>query len=402
MKYSLPFLNTWPFSSLSTHTKQEIDLLPSLFYRITLKKEERLKNQNCIYFLEKGELARYLYKDNEPRYLQTLPHSSLIGLQEILLNVPHHETLIATQNTDLYCIPREQLQKIMRENPSFAQTIAQTLHQRFPLFDGIKHFMFALEQACRNKRIHIEELIPIYKNMSPALHPHVHDKKIDFGAWSYAKNRLPKDVLSCYVFLLSTEIPSLIAPISDHLESIQTRYRRRIIKKISEGKSLVIVRDAHTDLIDFVSNLCVHYIESQKLRRMLHQKGLLPILFGNKDEISEQLTTHLGAIWTNFQQLGFDDPIQRICELALHHEDYTLYIEESEHQYNKNTMETWIQNIHTKCCEIFGSIDDVHVDIISSNRFVARYCLSPELHNHIEEIQKWGEEHISTIDPKHF
>lgn len=48
---------------------------------------------------------------------------------------------------------------------------------------------------------------------------------------------------------------------------IRTKERRRCTWHLGmEGKALVLLRDGFTDLLDFLTMLCVHIIESNKLR----------------------------------------------------------------------------------------------------------------------------------------
>jgi len=45
--------------------------------------------------------------------------------------------------------------------------------------------------------------------------------------------------------------------------------RRRAVFRLGDGKSLMLIREDYTDVIDFLSMLCLHAIEARKLRQRI-------------------------------------------------------------------------------------------------------------------------------------
>ena len=111
------------------------------------------------------------------------------------------------------------------------------------------------------------------RRIQPALHAQANTSVMDFSAWSYAKNRLPENILTNHVYLLSTMRPTLLTGVL--AKPVKTRSRRRSVWDLGNGKSLVLLRDTHTDLNDFITNLCVHTIEARKIRRLVRSPDLV-------------------------------------------------------------------------------------------------------------------------------
>ncbi len=400
MSHTFDPFQCWPLSIL---TKQQKSLLQQkerpLF---SFEKGQTIPSHFALFFLAKGIIELHKKEGPDSRFHYNITAGTFIGLRESLLHIPQEAQLICHTPVLIECWDVSSFIEMITETPHFAQAVSRALKNKFPLFGSINQFTATLQQEKKSGQIRIEHMLEVYEAMSPALHPHIKEaQKIDFGAWSYARNRLPQDILTTHVYLIATETPSLLAPISQHLQGVKTKYRRRNIKKINPGKSLVLVRDMHTDLIDFVSNLCIHSIEAQKLRRLLHQHNILEKLYSPQEEIEILLQNKLGENWRIFQSLWPQKTIEALRSLALHHEDYILYVEEHEQQYFEDSTERWIRNIQEQCHQQNIDMENVVVDIISSNRFVMHNCLSPHIHRHADAIYTWGQKQHH-LDPTLF
>ena len=391
--------HNWPLAVLS-HTQQS--WLLKAAQKKTFVAGSSLSISPHIVFLETGTIALHKKDDDAYIFHHTITEGNLIGLRESLLKIPLEEQLVAQTDITILYWDVETITKLIHKEPQFALAISRGLKNKYDLFEGINKFIFSLQKSQKNGYIHVESLIPVYKKMMPALHFGATNPKLDFGAWSYALNRLPQDLLQTHVYLVSTEIPSLLSPLSPSLKSVETRYRRRTIKKLNDGKSLVLVRDMHTDLIDFVSNLCVHMMEAKKLRRYLHKHNILQELHKNHDELEQILETALQEDWKQLQNLWPHNTIESLRALAIHHEDYTLYVEKNEKHHSVDSTERWISEIRNQCIDIGIDIENATVDIISSNRFVLKNMLCPYIHKNTQSITNWGKQECLSIDPNLF
>ena len=69
----------------------------------------------------------------------------------------------------------------------------------------------------------------------------------------------------------------------NRLSGVISKARTRTVFTTILGKSIVLLRDMESDLNDFLSNLCIHYVESKKLRRKLKIPKILHTLTQTKD-----------------------------------------------------------------------------------------------------------------------
>ena len=65
--------------------------------------------------------------------------------------------------------------------------------------------------------------------------------------------------------------------------------RNRDVYKYLDGKDYIVVRELETDVLDFVTNMCINSIESDKLRKLINNPMLLRQLFENKDNFDKDL-----------------------------------------------------------------------------------------------------------------
>jgi hypothetical protein len=119
--------------------------------------------------------------------------------------------------------------------------------------------------------------------------------EIDTGAWLYAIRRLPANVTVTYVFLFLTQVPPIFLHPGLNNKKIVTSGRRRLIFALAPGKDLVLIREDESDVLDFLSCLCLHAVEAEKLRRRLASAGpwTARLLQGRKRHTSQSHTPTL-------------------------------------------------------------------------------------------------------------
>ena len=392
-------LKEWPFSILSKKAQKKLCQQQCIQKEYT--KDERIHIPTPLFFLQKGTICVY-EKEEELSFLHQISAGCIFGLRETILHLSQKYTFIAQTDIEILFFDASIVHTLANTEPQFSLALSRSLRQKSDLFGDIKTFVSHIETAKREGSVHIEKLLPYYRTMNPALHPLLNGSTVDFGAWSYAKNRLPQDILQTHVYLLSTEIPTLLQPISPALDSVETRYRRRTIKRLGSGKTLILVRDMHTDLIDFVSNLCLHAIEARKMRRKLHKHNILAKLTLPEQELETLLQETLKEDWTNYKSLWNNNTIQSLKDLIVHHEDYFLCIEKNENTHVEDETERWIIAIQNTCQGLGIDMERAEIDIISSNRFAIEQCLSPFIHGDKGIISNWGRSHCPHIDPQSF
>ena len=348
-----------------------------------------------------GSVSLSILKGDKPRFYSKAQAGALLGEASVLLHSPCSIQVRCDTNVQYALIDREILEKLCAQFPSMAQSIANNLRERQGIFAALDRFIRKIDAAVVSGIIHLEHLLPHYKATQPALHPLVNDEELDFGAWSYAINRLPQDCTKTFVYLLSNGLPELL----QHMDQkpVKTRSRRRQAWCVAPGKTLVALRDAKTDLADFVTCLSVHAVESQKLRRRFRSAELVKQLF-EVDLLDTDARTQLiealplsASEWARFEQLWPQDSLIHLRQMIVHHEDYLLYIENELTAYDSNAAEQWIQGLRQALDDIRTDWREKEVHIISSNTYGVRRCLSSALHRRKQDILEWGEIHAAEI-----
>lgn len=290
------------------------------------------------------------------------------------------------------------LEAIQNSTP-VAQALARNLRQKQSLFANLDSFHSTLEESKSRGVVDLETLIDEYKALSPALHPGVHRSEIDTGAWLYAARRLPENLTQNYVSLLSRNLPLLLSRPDDIARKVPTKARRRSIWELKTGKSLVQLRDGQTDFIDFMTNLCLHSVEARKLRKRIRSPHLMAEIAeavaeggAAADAMLERLPVSADEL-EGLKTIWPKDLLTRIHEMLIHHEDYSIFVDKAlGNDYNADGAELWTQQIRERACELMGSLDNLEVDIVSSNTHSVVNCLSPFLHKHSDAIEEWAQD----------
>ena len=388
-------VNCWPFVYL---TPEKSRILGKSLTITEYRKGQQLYDINNTlahtYLLLQGTVKSYQLKDGTLQFGEEVSENTLLGDRFVLLNQTTTEKIVAA--TDIICalITKQQLQTLIQQNPRFGHAIARSLRQKQAIFDTLEHFCARIAECKAKGFIAIEQIIDDYKQMSPALHPKANHSELDEGAWSYALHRLPEDLNHTHVYLLTPMPPPVLAGTRALSMPISSKARRRTAWKLSPGKTLVVLRDAHTDLFDFVTNLCIHAVESQKIRRAIHSSELVDRIYqaiNNQDPtIHSELQKIYGKQWDAFCRLFPDNTLQQLWDLIVHHEDYSLYIEKSLHAYDTASTEKWADQLREAAKKLIGDINSIPVHIISSNTFGVRNCLHSHVHKNKNKILEWG------------
>ena len=251
-----------------------------------------------------------------------------------------------------------------------------------------------------------------------SLHPQANSDEIDFNAWSYSLMRLPKNVFETYVYVLVNKAP-IIMSTSESLSKelipkIQIKARNRDVFKYLEGKALIMVRDMETDVLDFVCNMCIHIIESDKIKKLMLSPVSIQKIHASKnsfDETLEVLQNFLGKRLKDsdismIKRTFGDDLWKKLLNLTLHYQDYSIAINKSL-VIDRDPVENWVQNVWNtakKLLEINSSLEEISdmvVDIVQGSKKTLVSCLSPHIYKEKEAILKWAKDNnIQTLTKK--
>ena len=183
-------------------------------------------------------------------------------------------TVIAEKNTVLAIIKKRDFLDLIHPFSSFATYLSRNIRNKDKILDNLQTYKNFILNSINKGPIDFQTLITLYKKIKPCLHQKADSDELDISAWTYALNRLPSNVIECYIFVLVNKQPRLLnlhEQLGDlKLTKIKTTTRLRDTYKYLDGKNLIVLRDMETDVIDFVSNLCIHYIESKNIRKRIY------------------------------------------------------------------------------------------------------------------------------------
>jgi CRP-like cAMP-binding protein len=293
---------------------------------------------------------------------------------------------------------------VIQQSIAFAQALARNLRQKQNLFVALEVFHAAVNESVANGVLDLSKLLKSYRQLAPALHPGAVRSEIDTGAWLYAIRRLPENITQSFVMLLSSNLPVLLSRPGNIATPVDTKARRRAIWELTAGKVMVQLRDGQTDLIDLITNLCLHAVEARKIRKRIHSPHLMSEICSaleKGDDAQEAMLERIPVSPEELEGLRRIWPknlLKRIQEMLIHHEDYSVFIDKAlGNEYNADGAEIWTGQIRDAALELMGSLDDVEIDIISSNTHSVVNCLSPFVHKHSDAIEEWAANHAQDL-----
>lgn len=291
---------------------------------------------------------------------------------------------------------------LLRSEPHVAHALTFILRDKQGIFTAFDRFLAEVRLGASKGHLIIGKLLSYYRRLRPSMHRLLDTETIDFNALSYVVRRLPQNVSSTFVWFAADEIPDHYAASRDLFTDTTAVARRRVAWEMMPGKSLLLLRDGMSDLLDLVSLLCIYAVEARKLRRRLR--------YGDLDDLASADAAIALTEWFSPNELERLEALwpgevpRRLFEMALHHEDITIHVYRRTNNYNSAHAETWTQQIARATHELLGKHpweldDDFPVHVISSNTHSVTNCLSPWLQENADDVLAWGREvHPEIVD----
>lgn len=352
---------------------------------------------NEVFLLVEGQVSIIDPSRHQDAFVGRIGAGNYFGERSALFGDERRFQVVAFGACKCYVMPGDGFLSIIKESMPVAHALARNLRQKQNLFAKLDSFHSSLEEAKSLGVVDLSAIIKGYKALSPALHPGVNRPEIDTGAWLYAARRLPENLTKNYVMLLSRNLPLLFSKPDEIAEKVVTKARRRSIWELKTGKSLVLLRDGQTDFIDFMTNLCLHSVEARKLRKRIqspHLMGEIAQALKEGGQAAESMLERLPVSSDELEglkEIWPKDLLTRIYDMLIHHEDFSIFVDKAlGNDYNADGAELWTQQIRERACQLMGNLEDLEVDIISSNTHSVINCLSPFLHRHSDAIDDWA------------
>jgi len=331
------------------------------------------------------------------------------GEWEAIFDVPRCYSIRTLTDCSCVLFNGSILQQFFDTERAFAQAFAAILRDRQGIFKGFELFRAEVMRGIGLGRIQLQDLLPMYETLNPALHKGAleHDQ-IDFSALNYAVRRLPSNVSSTFAFLIRDELPAVFEKPDELFQPIATDARHRSIWEILPGKDMVVIRSGMSDLMDFLTCMCIYAVEARKIRQRLYAEGVIKTLKdylacrddGCHDAAAEAQFIHsLGfsrADVSGFYRVWPKKTVEKLWDVLNHREMFSIDLRRQQNQYNLKSFNQWSLQISDACKKLLNSdpreLDPkLGIHIISSNTHSISNCLNPWFAANSQEILDWAQ-----------
>jgi Family of unknown function (DUF6909)/Cyclic nucleotide-binding domain len=364
---------------------------------IILQGDETDKN---LFLLESGQVEIYDNRGADERRVMLVEPDHFFGEWEALFDVPRFFGIRATERSRCYMVPGDRFLLLVGDVRPFAQSLGVILRDQHGIFAAFERFKVELMRGIGKGYITLAQLLPLYRELLPAMHPLVNSEKLDTTALSYVIRRLPRNVTRTFAYVLTDEIPAVYRDPDGLFPKVPTEARRRDVWETLPGSNLVLLRNGLSDLVDLISCLCLYAVEAKKLRARLRDPGAVRVLKewanGRSDEkaamralpLERPEIDGLRKLW------GVDLPA-RLYEIVKHRETFAITVRRHSEKYNSHRTEVWTHQLAAACAELLGSdpsdLDpDYPVHIVSSNTHSVTNCLNAWYTENGETMVEWA------------
>ncbi|NCG19105.1 MAG: cyclic nucleotide-binding domain-containing protein [Rhodobacterales bacterium] len=351
-----------------------------------------------IFLLLEGRVEALTSKGRRQRYIEP---GHYFGERAALFDIPRVYDARASTVVRVATLPAPVLLQLLREQPAFAHALGTLLREKHGILLPFERFLTELRHSAAKGHVIITRLLHRYRRLNPALHPLAQDRnRIDFGALSYAMARLPENIGDTLSLLLTENMPYLYSQPKSAFTLIPTAARRRTVYEMMPGKSMVVMRDRLSDLVDLVTCLCIYAVEARKIRLRIRSPLLLARLIANDPQVMAELPfsaderAQLQKLWPDLRQ--------SLIRIANHHEDFAITVVHSVDNFNSDHEQVWTVQIAEATQGLTGLDprelpESYEVHIISSNTHSVGNCLSSWLQDKSDDILAWGATELPDI-----
>ena len=417
--------------------KESFDKVHPLFYlnnsqrkflldkiKITKIDQKVLLYSGSEYNFDDGSWAAFIllegevhFFNNNSTFLDLITETSLFGYDGPIFQ-SRLSTAIAEKNTVLGVISRKDFIELIHPFSQFATFLSRNILNKDKVIDELQGFKNYILSSIDKGPLDMGKVIGMYRKINSCLHPKCNSEEIDISAWSYALNRLPDDVIENYTFILMNKPPRLVTlreELGLNLPRKKTLARNRDVYECLGGKNIVVVRDMETDVLDFMSNLCIHIIESSKLRKRIYSPLTIDEISksGKNFEKTFEVFVKKTGLYiyeeekNTLKNLFGDNFGEKLINLCINHQDVNVIINKVKIT-DKDPIEFWTQNLYNTVKRTLGvtswlsEIDDLVVDVIQGSKRTLLACISPHMYMHKDEILKWASAHNIQLKTKTF
>lgn len=360
------------------------------------------------------------------RRIASISAPNVFGIDDVIFGSPSEFKFHASTDSTLLLIPKEDLIPLFAENPLFANNLSNGMLQTLPAFRNFQNLCRAIFRGPGTAKVGIrdgyllpmEAIVSIYRASGTVFHALANSPALDTDALRYSLKRLPPNITSTYGFILSTYLPGYLLEenVADLRTSglsdigaamvIDTGPRRRCAWTFRKsGQTIIIMRDNFTDIMDFVCNLCILLVESEKIRIRFQQlvspsaiellrKAMTMDAVGDVSNVMDDLPFSRGEL-TALRHIFGKKFYTELHNIVSNREDYTVRIEPlTGKKFYEDPYSSWALTLsrHIKRCLKLSDREalpeDITIDIMFSNNRTLKQLFCTRNEDFRELIEK--------------
>jgi CRP-like cAMP-binding protein len=367
-----------------------------------------------VWILEEGQVELTYVDASDVKPANFVRSGHYFGERAALLNQDRTHGARAVGEARAWSLSGQRFLGLIGDFPVFAQAFGMILRDKHGVFLPLENFTREVARSLVQGYFRLDRLVEMYRELAPALHPLLDDtSRIDVEALAYVVRRLPENVTRSFAWFFTDDIPALYADPGRLFPAVVSLARRRNVWEMLPGKNMVLIRTGLSDILDFLTCLCVFSIECHKIRRRLYDPAFLPRLASCRQAELQGACDDASSLaefpFSSEEREGLikiwkGQTLARLYEIAVHHEDWELVVERQVNNYNSRRTEKWTNLVSGAVRDLTGLDpwdfpENFEVHLVSSNTHSVANCLSPFAREHEAEILAWAEAHGEGDDP---
>jgi hypothetical protein len=368
--------------------------------------EQGATDGDGVFLLLSGSVESLDGAHTPPLRVNVVESGSYFGERRAVFETPRQYRSAALEDCACFVVPVESLFSAIAESRAFARAFGQILSEGQGIFAAFERFTSELIRDVGLGHIELRRFLPLYKALEPAGHPLANEEgRLDLAALLYATRRLPENVTRTFLFLLTDELPFMYGSADELFEFSPSQARHRFVYQMLPGKDMILVRTGLSDLMDFVTCLCLFSVETHKIRYRLNHPDVIAAIcdYVGKPEAERpgQEEFLSGLDFSPDERAGLTriwpgDTVERLREIGFNRQAYSLDVRKQTENFNARLSEVWTQEVGDAAEKFLGGRptelpEDYEVHIVSSNNHSVSNCLNPFYSVYAREIFSWAE-----------
>ncbi|RNF18627.1 cyclic nucleotide-binding protein [Trypanosoma conorhini] len=359
------------------------------------------------------------------RRVGSISAPNVFGIDSVIFEKPSEFSYHASSVAAVLLIPKRQFCDLFALSPMLASSVSVQIAQTLSAFSAFEDFcraLFGLSSTSMSGnrsfgeggyKLSMPTSVGIYESSETVFHRFMHSTAIDTDALRHCVKRLPEKITETFVITLSRSIPTHLSNgmgFSTTM-SLESARRRRAAWKIGEkGQIFVMARDGFTDIIEFVTELCMLVVESKKIRLRLQRLASPLAIDFLRDSLAIGDAASDAVVKAVLSQLPFSDTeidglmqvwdgpeiIKVLYNILLRRGEFVVYVDVNlAKKFSQDPYQRWSLCISRHIREELGISgedvfpSDLTIDVMFSSNITIKSLLCPTTEEFRRLLEKY-------------